>query len=239
MPLTAKTLLQACVLLSMHQQQQKQYSPVVLKLTWDSACMQAPRDAFERFAAAMSAPATLRAGHALLRRFAAKREAACARTAPGATTDVTPLLKRLATRSPTKPNGQPPPPLERYPLRVFMCAFMILKHPEVVFSKQGDRESSLVATAKDMVAAFEVVLHRLVTPAASSISRQNSVGMSSEISGSTSSEEGRAVGELLSAWDAAWVPYLEQFVAWKCADAATLEVCRPLACTSAAAAHDT
>jgi len=30
--------------------------------------------------------------------------------------------------------------------------------------------------------------------------------------------------ELLTAFDEAWVTYLEQFVAWKCADAATLEV---------------
>jgi len=27
----------------------------------------------------------------------------------------------------------------------------------------------------------------------------------------------------LAGWDAAWVAYLEQFVAWKCADAASLE----------------
>lgn len=34
--------------------------------------------------------------------------------------------------------------------------------------------------------------------------------------------EGRA-GAALRAWDTAWVAYLEQFVAWKCADAASLE----------------
>lgn len=106
-----------------------------------SLCAQKLQDDFERFASAMQAPATLRSCHALLRRLAAKREAACKRFPATATTDVAPLLKRLASRSPTKANGPPgAAPLERYPLRVFMCAFMVLKHPEVVFSKQGDRE---------------------------------------------------------------------------------------------------
>lgn len=83
---------------------------------------------------------------------------------------------------------------------------------------------SLLATATDMVAAFEGLLHRLVAPQPEALSRQNSVGVSSEGSEATSSEEGRAITELLAAWDAAWVPYLEQFVAWKGADASTLEV---------------
>lgn len=34
---------------------------------------------------------------------------------------------------------------------------------------------------------------------------------------------GGSLGALLRAWDRAWVAYLEQFVAWKCADAASLE----------------
>ncbi len=47
----------------------------------------------------------------------------------------------------------------------------------------------------------------------------------------TSSNSGTAAGdargrslELLAAFDEAWVTYLEQFAAWKLADAATLEV---------------
>lgn len=38
-----------------------------------------------------------------------------------------------------------------------------------------------------------------------------------------SDARGRSV-ELLAAFDEAWVAYLEQFAAWKCADAASLEV---------------
>ena len=44
--------------------------------------------------------------------------------------------------------------------------------------------------------------------------------------GRTDSDGGPGRGaELLSVFDEAWVSYLEQFAAWKCADAALLEVC--------------
>ena len=42
--------------------------------------------------------------------------------------------------------------------------------------------------------------------------------------GESSSEARGRSAELLASFDEAWVSYLEQFVAWKCADAASLEV---------------
>lgn len=184
----------------------------------------------------MQAPASLKSCHAILRRLAAKHEAACSRPPHRPPTEITSLLKRIAPRpSPNRSPNAPPqsPQLERYPLRVFMCAFMVLRHPEVVFSKQGEREASLAATSTEMVAAFEVLLHRLVTPPTVdySVSRQSSMtGESSMASEPLSTDEGRAVSELLVAFDAAWVNYLEQFVAWKGADASTLEVGLSSAC---------
>jgi hypothetical protein len=48
--------------------------------------------------------------------------------------------------------------------------------------------------------------------------------MSSSEGGATAGDaRGRSL-ELLAAFDEAWVTYLEQFAAWKLADAATLEV---------------
>lgn len=45
--------------------------------------------------------------------------------------------------------------------------------------------------------------------------------------GESSSEARGRSAELLAAFDEAWVTYLEQFAAWKCADAASLEVRAP------------
>ena len=44
--------------------------------------------------------------------------------------------------------------------------------------------------------------------------------------GGSSEGRGRSM-ELLTAFDDAWVTYLEQFAAWKCADAVSLEVRNP------------
>ncbi|KAF8072855.1 hypothetical protein HT031_000515 [Scenedesmus sp. PABB004] len=78
---------------------------------------------FEDFAAKLQAPATLRAAQALLRRLE-QRLALRGVTDDGAQT----LLRQL---SPSAPPGRQ---LERYPVRVLLCAFMIQEHPEVVFN---------------------------------------------------------------------------------------------------------
>ena len=74
------------------------------------------QDPFEQFARALQSPGTLRAATALLRRLSVKLRP----EATAAGVDV--LLKRLF------PKAQKP---DRYPARVFLCAFMILKHPQV------------------------------------------------------------------------------------------------------------
>lgn len=55
--------------------------------------------------------------------------------------------------------------VERYPARVFLCAYMLLAHPEVVFNRQGEREEALTAAASELVTATEALLYRLVVPA--------------------------------------------------------------------------
>jgi hypothetical protein len=69
-----------------------------------------------------------------------------------------PLMRRLFPRAP--PGSQP-----RYPARIFLCAYMVLAHPEVVFNTQGEREASLASAARSMLSAFEPLLARLAEPA--------------------------------------------------------------------------
>lgn len=97
--------------------------------------LQAEHDEFERFAAALQAPRTLRAAQALLRRLqtrvllqgagwkvqAGSRDPANALEGPGS--DVAGLLARLFPRTPAAAT-------ERYPARVFLSAYMLLAHPE-------------------------------------------------------------------------------------------------------------
>ena len=112
---------------------------------------QGAQDAFEQFARALQSPATLQAAAALLRRLVQKLGARAQVSSAG----VEPLLRRLF------PKAAAP---DRFPSRVFLCAFMILKHPQVVFNQKGEREDALSAAAADMVAAFEALLQRLLEP---------------------------------------------------------------------------
>lgn len=83
------------------------------------------QDEFERFATTLRSQETLRAAVRLLRRLALKlRPAAWA-------AGVEPLLSHLFPRA-TKP--------DRYPARVFLCAFMILEHPQVSFGPTVSHE---------------------------------------------------------------------------------------------------
>ena len=156
---------------------------------------------------------------ALLRRLSAKWTAAIgSSSAEAASADIPGLLRqlRIAPRNPA---------LERYPTRVFMCAYMVLRHPEVVFSRLGDGERSLAAAAQHLVAAFEAVLHRVLEvqslrPASAASTEPSEGGLASEAS--TGPEA--TFGLLLGAWDQAWGLYLQQFAAWKSTDAANLEV---------------
>ena len=74
-------------------------------------------------------------------------------------TDIAPLMKRLFPRA-AKAGAH----LERYPARVFLCAYMVLSHPKVVFNTQGELEDMLAAAGKTMLTAFEALLEQLAEP---------------------------------------------------------------------------
>lgn len=54
--------------------------------------------------------------------------------------------------------------LPRYPVRVFLCAFMVQHHPEVVLDPGKPREQAVIAAALAMTAAFSALLAALLRP---------------------------------------------------------------------------
>ena len=54
--------------------------------------------------------------------------------------------------------------LERYPARVFLCAYMVLSHPGVVFNTQGELEDMLASAGNTMITAFEALLQQVAQP---------------------------------------------------------------------------
>eukprot|EP00887_Chlorella_sp_A99_P001730 scaffold8.g1730.t1 len=246
--------------------------------------LSAAKHGFDEFAAALSSPATLAAASALLQRLEGR--VALLGLSAG---DCQPLLRRLfpprrasAARpaAPRRAHGAParrpsaPPPsqqaaaaaaaLDRYPPRIFLCAYMVLAHPEVVFNAAGERERGLAEATRAMLSAFSALLACLLPPAAAAgggaagggaagdappaPAREGSAasafsaasGASSDASGApASADDAPAFGDggegggggagagglrpLLRTFDERWVAYLEQFVAWKSADAAGLE----------------
>lgn len=162
---------------------------------------------FDEFAAAMSAPASLRAAQALLRRLHA-RAAAAGKLTPGCER----LLQSL-----TPGSAKTGKVLDRYPVRAFLCSYMILGHPEVVLSHRGQREGALSSAAADMLAVFETLLQRLEPDNLRPGAQQDQHLMHGGYPGS------KSVPQLLEVFDLCWVAYLEQFLAWKSHDAAGLE----------------
>jgi len=197
-------------------------------------------DRFEAFASALRSPATIKAAQLLLRRLETRL---AVRGMAG--DSCYHLLRRLF------PQGQRHQghhhrrgshggsgggaALERYPPRVFLCAWMVVKHPEVVFSSMGDREAQLASAAVQMTSAFEALLARILdaadtgasnylaaSPITSSMQAYHDALQKAVKAGAALPTTG-GVGALLLGFDQAWLRYLDQFVAWKTEDAASLE----------------
>ncbi|KAG8650262.1 hypothetical protein MANES_07G019200v8 [Manihot esculenta] len=112
---------------------------------------------------------------------------------------------REAARSPVKSS--------RYPVRVVLCAYMILGHPDAVFSGQGDREIALGKSAKEFIRQFELLI-RIILDGPIQSSDEESDSMSPK----------RCTFRCqLATFDKAWCSYLNCFVVWKVKDAQSLE----------------
>lgn len=103
--------------------------------------------------------------------------------------------------------------LSRYPVRIVLCAYMILGHPDAVFSGTGEREISLAKSAKEFVQMFELLIKVIL---------EGPIQSSDEESLSTVMRRCTFRSQL-SAFDKAWCSYLNCFVVWKVKDAQSLE----------------
>lgn len=116
--------------------------------------------------------------------------------------------------------------MERYPARVFLCAYMIIGHPEAVFSSRGEREVVLSEAALKLVPEFEKLITMILDGPPSSCVTGPSSPSSGDQKKSSWDAEGSGVKPFsaqLAEFDAAWCSYLYQFVAWKVQDAHLLE----------------
>lgn len=120
--------------------------------------------------------------------------------------------------------------LDRYPARVFLCAYMILGQPEAVFSAREQRELALAEAAARLLPEFEALMGIILDgPSASPPGPSSPNGSQSSARLDWPSEtpvilpSPRPFAAQLAAFDAAWCAYLYQFVAWKVKDARVLE----------------
>ncbi|KAK9134670.1 hypothetical protein Syun_014000 [Stephania yunnanensis] len=121
--------------------------------------------------------------------------------------------RAIKKTGPSREGSQNQAKLSRYPVRVFLCAYMILGHPDAVFNGQGEREITLSQSASDLVHEFELLIN-IILDGSSLNTEQLSANMSSSR---------RKFRTQLQSFDAAWCSYLYNFVVWKVKDARSLE----------------
>jgi hypothetical protein len=121
-------------------------------------------------------------------------------------------LAAATTQQQQQQQQAPTPATSRFPVRVFLSAYMMRSHPEVVFSSIGPDEAALAQAATAMLATFESAC------AAFSSSSSSSTGEATPSSNSNIPTRRR-----LERLDDAWAEYHALFRAWRLGDAAQLE----------------
>lgn len=122
----------------------------------------------------------------------------------------TPVRNRDEKKAGTSSIAKKPVMLSRYPVRVVLCSYMILGHPDAVFSGQGEREIALAKTAQKFVQEFELL---------KSITLEGPIQSFDE----ELVPKRHTFRSQLVEFDKAWCSYLDCFVSWKVKDARLLE----------------
>lgn len=186
---------------------------------------------FEQFAVLIESSSTLQTVKALLDRLESRlkvAKAVAATSYPSNFENIDHLLMRVASpkrrsspssssrsRNTSKVIREVPKSISkpsRYPVRVVLCAYMILGHPDAVLRSQGEREIALAKTAKEFVNEFELLIKIILEGPIQSSDDE-----------SESSPKQWSFRSQLAAFDKAWCSYLNCFVAWKVKDARALE----------------
>ncbi|KAK9271264.1 hypothetical protein L1049_026854 [Liquidambar formosana] len=103
--------------------------------------------------------------------------------------------------------------LSRYPVRIALCAYMILGHPNAVFSGVGEHESTLTESAANFIREFELIIKIILGGPIQTSDEETVSSMPSQLT----------FRSQLEAFDKAWCSYLYHFVVWKVKDARLLE----------------
>ncbi|KAL3350100.1 hypothetical protein AABB24_022890 [Solanum stoloniferum] len=106
-----------------------------------------------------------------------------------------------------------PVKLLRYPVRIVLCAYMILGHPDAVFSGKGEREIALAKSAEKFVREFELLVRIILNGSIQTSDGDSHCGLARR----------RTFKSQLIEFDSAWCSYLNSFVVWKVKDAQSLE----------------
>ncbi|KAL4200281.1 hypothetical protein AMTRI_Chr03g148940 [Amborella trichopoda] len=188
---------------------------------------------FEQLAIRIESATTLQTVKALLERIASR--VTLTRSSRSNLANIDHLLKRLSSpsrrgmpirsrsarmtssKNSTKDVKSPErSQLLRYPVRVALCAYMILGHPDAVFSGKGEREVALAEAASKFVWELELLVKIMIDGPQSNPGPDNKC----ETNASPNLVTFRSQ---LKAFDAAWCSYLYHFVVWKVKDARSLE----------------
>lgn len=186
---------------------------------------------FEQFALLIQSPDTLHTAKVLLDRLEIRHRLSRCSANQSGLDDIDHLLKRVATpkRKQTsrrvvlsrkqketpaiRQTAKTTPHLSRYQVRVVLCAYMILGHPDAVISGRGERETALVNSANKFVEEFDLLIKILINgPLQIPDKESDHVALTR-----------RTFRLQLAAFDSAWCSFLNSFVVWKAKDARSLE----------------
>ncbi|KAK6121334.1 hypothetical protein DH2020_044906 [Rehmannia glutinosa] len=162
---------------------------------------------FEQFALLIQSSATLHTAKALLDRLETRYKLSRSAPNPSGWDDIDHLLKRVVSPKRRMHQGK------LYQVRIVLCAYMILGHPDAVISGQGERETALVKSAEKLVKEFELLIKIL----------QNGPLQVPDEESDHVILTRRTFKFQLAAFDSAWCSFLNSFVVWKAKDARSLE----------------
>ncbi|KAJ8492005.1 hypothetical protein OPV22_013726 [Ensete ventricosum] len=197
---------------------------------------------FEQVALLIESTTSLKTAKALLERLES-RFSLLLSSGPSGVENIDHLLKHLASPNRKVPTNRTPgerggtkrgvvresrsveTTMSRYPVRVVLCAYMILGHPNAVFSGQGERETALRESAINFLREFELLIKVILRgPKSARLSSQQfsdvSLDLHNESSNSLPREQSFRCQ--LRTFDSAWCSYLYRFVVWKVKDARSL-----------------
>ncbi|XP_059459896.1 uncharacterized protein LOC132189258 isoform X2 [Corylus avellana] len=183
---------------------------------------------FEQLALQIESDTTIQVVKALLDRLESRYMISRAvRSSPSSLENIDHLLKRVASpirkgNTSTERKGskafdsskelaRSPVKLSRYPVRVVLCAYMILGFLDTVISGNGVHEAALAESAAKFTHDFELLIKIILEGATQNAEEKTTIPCQITFRSQ------------LEAFDKAWCSYLYHFVVWKVKDAKSLE----------------